>query len=80
LKVAFISVKNGFVNKKTPISEINAKIERIEKNAIHTVFRKDVIQSKNQTKSEANQPPTAYIIFANGANIFKTAISATSIF
>jgi len=45
-------MKNGFVNKKTPISEINAKIERIEKNAIHTVFRKDVIQSKNQTKSE----------------------------
>ena len=43
---------NGFVNKRTPTKEINSKIDRIEKNAIPTVFRKDVIQSKNQGKED----------------------------
>ena len=45
-------MKNGFVNNKTPIREIRSKIERIEKTAIPTVFRKDVLQSKNQGKSD----------------------------
>lgn len=40
---------NGFVNKNTPLEEIKYKMDRIEKNAIKTVFRKDVIQSKKQS-------------------------------
>lgn len=45
-------MKNGFVNKSTPIKDINKKIERIEKTSLPSVFRKDVIQSKTQTKVE----------------------------
>lgn len=45
-------MKNGFVNKNTPIKELNKKIEFIDKNSIHTVFRKDVVQSKRQSKED----------------------------
>lgn len=39
-----------YVNKSTPIKEINKKIELIEKTSLPSVFLKDVIQSKNQDK------------------------------
>jgi hypothetical protein len=43
---------NGFVNKNTTTKDINSKIERIEKTSLPSVFKKDVIQSKNQSKIE----------------------------
>jgi hypothetical protein len=39
-----------YVNKNTPLKEINKKIELIEKTSIPSVYLKDVIQSKNQNK------------------------------
>ena len=45
-------MKNGFVNKGTPAKKINEIIDFIDKTSIHTVFRKDVIQSRNQSKAD----------------------------
>ena len=43
---------SNWVNNKTHGHTLNKKIEYIEKNSIPTVFRKDVIQSKNQGKQD----------------------------
>ena len=43
-------MRKVYVNKSTPIKEINKKIELIEKTSLPSVFLKDVIQSKNQDK------------------------------
>ena len=39
-----------YVNKSTPIKDINKKIELIEKTSLPSVFLKDVIESKKQDK------------------------------
>jgi DNA-directed RNA polymerase subunit H (RpoH/RPB5) len=41
---------NVYVNKNTPLKEINKKIELIEKTSLPSVYLKDVIQSKKQNK------------------------------
>ena len=43
-------MRKVYVNKSTPIKEINKKIALIEKTSLPSVFLKDVIQSKNQDK------------------------------
>lgn len=45
-------MKNGFVNNRMSDKTIDSKIEFIKNNSIHTVYRKDVLDSKNQSKSE----------------------------